>query len=82
MRDATSRRQSAECGMKALQGSFLRLKDRFRFEENGERREMLECIALLYNFRCKFLGLNQIRNVFVPEWSNDALNFTSNMLTF
>jgi DDE superfamily endonuclease len=79
LRDATSMRQAAEWGMRALQGSFPRLKDRFRYEENGERREVLECIVLLFNFRCKFVGLNQLRNVFVPEWSRDALHFITNI---
>ena len=58
--DATSMRQAAEWGMRAIQGSFPRLKDRMQYEENGQRKEILEFITLLYNFRCKFVGLNQL----------------------
>ena len=45
--DATSMRQSAEWGMRALQSSFPRLKDRFVYEEQGERKVMLRMILLL-----------------------------------
>ena len=34
---AMSCRQAAEWGMRGLQGSFPRLKDRIIYEENGER---------------------------------------------
>jgi DDE superfamily endonuclease len=70
---ATSMRQAAEWGMAALQGSFPRLTDTFPYEDGpGERLETLKMIMLLYNFRCKYVGLNQLRNTFVPEWSKDA----------
>lgn len=36
-RDATSVLQSADWGMRALQGSFPILKDRMIYEERGER---------------------------------------------
>ena len=36
-REATSMRQSAEWGMRALQGSFPRLKDKFLYEEGGKK---------------------------------------------
>ncbi len=35
--EASSLRQSSEWGMRGLQGSFPRFKDRFLYEENGER---------------------------------------------
>jgi DDE superfamily endonuclease len=37
-KQATSMRQSAEWGMRALQGSFPRITDRFVYEEFGERK--------------------------------------------
>jgi DDE superfamily endonuclease len=70
---ATSMRQAAEWGMRALEGSFPRLQDTFPYEDGpGERLETLQMIMLLYNFRCKNVGLNQLRNTFVVEWSKDA----------
>ena len=71
--DATSMRQSAEWGMRALQSSFPRLKDRFVYEEQGERKVMLRMILLLYNIRARKVGINQIQNVYMP-----ALNINAN----
>jgi hypothetical protein len=72
-RQATSARQSAEWGMRALQSSFPRLKDRFVFEKYGERRLILKMIILLYNLRARKVGINQIKNTFLP-----ALNVNAN----
>lgn len=72
MQEATSLRQAAEWGMRAIQGSFPRLKDKIRYEENGERRIMLSLVVLIYNYRLEVVGLNQIRNVYLPELSKDA----------
>ena len=69
---ATSCRQAAEWGMHGLQGSFPRLKDRIPYEENGDRRLMLMFITLLYNFRARRVGMNQILNTYMPEVSRDA----------
>ena len=71
--DATSMRQSAEWGMRALQSSFPRLKDRFVYEEQGERKVMLRMILLLYNIRARKVGIYQIQNVYMP-----ALNINAN----
>ena len=64
--EATSMRQSAEWGMRALQASFPRLKDRFIYEESGERRIMIKMCLLLYNLRAKRVGINQIRSTYLP----------------
>ena len=64
--EATSMRQSAEWGMRALQASFPRLKDRFIYEENGERRIMMKMCLLLYNLRARRVGINQIRSTYLP----------------
>ena len=71
-RQATSARQYAEWGMRALQGSFPWLHDRFRYKEAGERKTTLLTIVLLYNFRANKVGLNQILNTYMPALSRDV----------
>jgi DDE superfamily endonuclease len=70
-KEATSLRQSAEWGMRALQGAFPRLTEPIKYEENGERARILLLVPLLYNYRLEVVGLNQLRNVYVPQWSKD-----------
>ena len=70
---ATSVRQSAEWGMRAFQGSFPRIKDRMIYEERGERKLILKFVVLLYNYRARKVGLNQILNTYMPELSKDYL---------
>jgi len=78
-RQATSLRQAAEWGMRAAQGSFPRLKEKMKCEECGKERQVyLTLMCLLCNFRLEHVGLNQIRNVYVPEWSKDASHFIDN----
>ncbi len=74
-RQATSVRQLSEWGMRGLQGSFPRLKDRLEYEERGERRIILEMIVLLYNFRASTVGLNQIQSTFMPNLERSANTF-------
>ena len=69
---ATSCRQAAEWGMRGLQGSFPRLKDRIIYEENGERAIILKFITLLYNYRVRNVGINPILNHYMPSLSKDA----------
>jgi len=69
---ATSLRQAAEWGMRAIQAAFPRVKETIPFEESGERRVVLTLLPLLYNFRLETVGLNQIRNTFCLGWSRDA----------
>jgi len=71
-RDATSMRQSAEWGMQAVQSSFPRLKDTLRYEEYGERRIMLTALLLLFNCRSRLVGINQLRNFYLPFLRHDA----------
>ena len=52
--------------MRCLQGSFPRIKDKFRYEEKGERKLILQMIVLLYNFRASKVGQNQIASVYMP----------------
>jgi hypothetical protein len=74
-RAATSVRQMAEWGMRGLQGSFPRLKDRLLYEERGERKIILRMIVLLYNFRAATVGQNQIRSSFMPYLDRDTNHF-------
>ena len=65
--EATSLRQSAEWGMRGLQGSFPRLKEKITYSEDfRDRKLFLSLIPMLYNFRTNFVGLNQIRSHFFP----------------
>ena len=73
-RQATSARQTAEWGMRGLQSSFPRLKDRFVYEERGERRITLKMLVLIYNMRARMVGINQIRNTYMPHLNRDANN--------
>jgi DDE superfamily endonuclease len=72
--EATSLRQASEWGMRAIQSAFPRLKDAIKYEENGERKRILKLVPLLYNYRLEIVGLNQIRNTYVPLWSKDGDN--------
>lgn len=75
IRQATSVRQAAEWGMKAVQSAFPRVKDKIHCEEGGERKIYLMLLVLLCNMPLELVGLNQIRNVFVPGWSRDSAYF-------
>lgn len=76
---ATSARQSAEWGMRALQSSFPRLKDRLIFEVRGERRLILVSSVLLFNFRTSVVGLNQLLHVYMPHLSPEANSLFPNL---
>jgi DDE superfamily endonuclease len=74
-RQATAVRQMSEWGMRALQASFPRLKDRMIYEEKGERRLILNLIVFLYNYRASVVGLNQIQSVYMPWLERSANRF-------
>jgi len=69
----TSLRQSSEWGMRALQGSFARLKAKLTSDKH-KRQMLIFAIALLHNFRTKHVGLNQIATVFNPHYEQ-YINF-------
>ncbi len=71
-REATSMRQCAEWGMRAVQSSFPRLKDTMTYEEYGERRIIFDCLFLLFNLRSRLVGINQITSVYLPNLNIDA----------
>jgi hypothetical protein len=71
-RQATSARQTAEWGMLAMQASFPMVKERFVYEERGERRIVLKMFVILYRTRAKMVGINQIRNTYMQHLQRDA----------
>ena len=71
-REATSMRQCAEWGMRAVQSSFPRLKHTMTYEEYGERRIIFDCLFLLFNLRSRLVGINQITSVYLPNLNIDA----------
>lgn len=79
-RQAMSLRQASEWGMRAFQGSFPRIKDRFTYEERGERKLMLWCTVLLFNLRTRLVGLNQILSTFMPELGAEANYFLNHKI--
>jgi hypothetical protein len=64
-----SLRQSSEWGMRALQGTFVRMKSRLTSNKR-KRRQILTVIILLHNFRTDVVGLNQIATLFNVEYES------------
>ena len=63
----TSLRQASEWGMRALQATFPRLKN--RLPSNASKRKLvLQSIILVHNLRTELVGLNQIATVFNAEY--------------
>ena len=58
--------------MRTVQSSFPRLNDKFPFETRGERRIAIKMMVLIYNLRARMVGINQIRNFFLPALDVDA----------
>ena len=65
-------RQSAEWGMRAFQSSFPRIKDRIHWEVFGKRKTMMKMMIMLFNFRTRTIGINQILNVYKKHLEEDA----------
>jgi hypothetical protein len=77
-KQATSMRQSAEWGMRALRSSFPCLKERLIYVEYGERRIIMKLYILLYNLRARKVGINQIRNVYLTALETNAYQLLRN----
>lgn len=58
--------------MRALKGTFPRLRDRFVYEERGERRLCIMSLVLLFNPRARLVGINQIQSTCMPHLSVEA----------
>jgi len=55
-RQATSMRQAAEWGMRAIQSLFPHLKDTFVYEDTGEHRILMKILCLFYNLCARTVG--------------------------
>ncbi len=71
-RELLSYRQTAEWGMRSLQGSFGRLRIPLEATDIDRRGDLLEICVRLHNLRARRVGHNQIRAVYMREWCGDA----------
>ena len=62
-----SLRQAAEWGMRALQGTFARLKCRLP-SDSLKRLHIIEGAVFCHNLRTRLVGLNQINTVFSEQY--------------
>ena len=53
--------------MRTIQAQFPRLNDALDYEENGDRKVILQLMVLLYNYQCVEIGINQILNSFMAN---------------
>ncbi|TDL21627.1 hypothetical protein BD410DRAFT_821302 [Rickenella mellea] len=67
-RQLLSYRQTAEWGMRAIQGSFGRLRMPLQIGDAAGRGDLLEICMRLHNVRTRLVGINQIRSVYEPIW--------------
>ena len=70
-RSILSYRQTAEWGMRELQGSFGRLRIPLGIEDMDKRADLLETCFRLHNLRTRLVGINQIKNVY--HWGQTPL---------
>ncbi|TDL17816.1 hypothetical protein BD410DRAFT_843265 [Rickenella mellea] len=70
-RQLLSYRQTAEWGMRALQGTFGRLRVPLEINHVERQADLLETCVRLHNFRTEAVGINQIRTVYMPNWDVD-----------
>ncbi|ODQ73348.1 hypothetical protein LIPSTDRAFT_71750, partial [Lipomyces starkeyi NRRL Y-11557] len=69
-RQLVSARQAAEWGMRALQGSFGRLKVPLPANDNQYRRTIIETCCRLHQLRVRLLGISEIRAKYEPVWKD------------
>jgi hypothetical protein len=70
-RELLSYRQTAEWGMRSLQGAFGRLRIPLEIGQQENRGDLLETCVRLNNLRARCVGLNQIRSVYMPLWQQN-----------
>ena len=57
--------------MRAVEGSFPRLKDKLLILDTIEdRKNFLHTITMLHNFRTRQVGLNQLSSTYYPVFDN------------
>lgn len=64
-----SYQQAAKWGMRAIQGSFGRLRIPLDINHAARRGDLLEVIMRLYQIRARRVVINQIRTVYMPTWT-------------
>lgn len=81
-RELLSFRQTAEWGMRALQGSFGRLRVPLEVAHREDRADLLEICIRLHNLRARLVGVNEIRTVYFRHWGEDEVTWRAfeNML--
>ena len=73
-RSILSYRQTAEWGMRELQGSFGWLRIPLGIEDMDKRADLLETCFRLHNLCTQLVGINHIKNVYVPIWREGGSN--------
>jgi coproporphyrinogen III oxidase len=61
--------------MRALQGSFPRLRSRWKWEESDERFVGISLIVYLLNHRANNIDVNQIRTVYWNQMQEDPVEY-------
>ncbi|RDX41858.1 hypothetical protein OH76DRAFT_1458999 [Lentinus brumalis] len=67
-RQLLSYRQSAEWGMRQLQGAFGRMRVPLPIDKADMRYSLLLLIMRMHQIRVRKVGISEIRNVYVPIW--------------
>ncbi|KAJ8094153.1 hypothetical protein PM082_023361 [Marasmius tenuissimus] len=67
-RQLLSYRQTAEWGMRAMQGSFGRLRVPLPIASQNDCLRLLEICCRLFNVRANRVNISQIKNVYMPRW--------------
>jgi len=70
-------RQAAEWSMRAIQGSFARLKLPLHWDDQV-RASIIYCVLHLHNYRVRMDGINQVATVFDPDWVPGFLSDNTN----
>ena len=55
--------------MRALQGSFGRLRVPLEINYSDRRGDLIETCVRAHNARANIVGINQIRSVYMPIWT-------------
>jgi hypothetical protein len=64
--------QTAEWGNRGLQGSFGWLRVPLEINHVECRGDLLETCVRSFNLCARRVGMNQIRNVYMPLWQHDT----------
>jgi hypothetical protein len=67
-RQLLSYHQTAEWGMRTIQGSFGRLRVPLNISNPSQRQQLLKTVVRLANLQSTMVGISQIRNVYMPIW--------------